>query len=78
MGDIKLNPAIKLWGGLGLFLLVAVGGLVFRVVDYMEKAEECAEKGGAWTGSLVPARLGTSISLSDACVFEHEQPGEEW
>lgn len=78
MGGVKLNPAIKLWGGLGLLLLFAVGGMMFRVVDYMNKAEECEEKGGAWTGNLIPARLGTSISVSDSCVFEHEKHGKEW
>ena len=78
MGEIKLDPAIKLWGGLGLLLLCVVRGVVFRIVNYMEKADECDEKGGAWTGSLVPARLGTSISVSDSCVFEPGKKGEEW
>jgi hypothetical protein len=56
-GKLKLNPAVKIWGGLILFLiLIALGFFAFA-----NTVEECSARGGAWIGGA----LRTSYCAED-------------
>ncbi|MBX7483937.1 hypothetical protein [Qipengyuania qiaonensis] len=57
MGNIKLNPAIKLWGGLALFMVAVIGALVAQIADYRDDVAKCEERGGVWIGWM-PVRIG--------------------
>ena len=57
MGDVKLNPTIKLWGGLLLFVSFVLGGLTYQIMVGQRALAECQERGGVWIGST-PAGLG--------------------
>lgn len=70
MGDVKLNPAIKIWGGLALFVVLAIAGLVIRFVNVIDSAEECKALGGAWVAGPVPSRAGGTLSSANSCVME--------
>jgi hypothetical protein len=49
-GDTKLNPPIKLWGGLGLLVLIAAAGALWRFDAFRDRVEACEAKGGDWIG----------------------------
>ena len=52
-GRLKLNPALKLWGGVMLLGVLIVGGYALDVVDYVMDARECEARGGHWIGNPV-------------------------
>lgn len=54
-GKLKLNPAIKFLGGLLLSLLLAVGGLAYRFLDFRDTTTNCVERGGTWIGGALRA-----------------------
>jgi len=66
MGNIKLNPAIKIWGGL-LLISVAVGWTLFaRISDYRDDIAACEAKGGVWIHGI-PVRIGFARALGARC-----------
>ncbi len=68
MGGIKLNPAIRIWGGLFLFAAATVAGLVWHFLDSRDEIEACESGGGVWVGGAAPARLGRIRSLDGFCA----------
>lgn len=68
MGNLKLNPAIKLWGGLAVYIALILGGLVLYFADFEDAAEKCEAQGGMWVGGAVPARFGMIRSVGGFCA----------
>lgn len=66
MGDIKLNPAIKLWGGLALLVIGVSWALWVKFDNYREDVTECQARGGVWIGG-VPFRVGTLPVIEGRC-----------
>jgi hypothetical protein len=52
-GNRKLNPAIKLWGGIMLLILVVALGIVSRFDVFRSRVEACEAKGGDWIGGAL-------------------------
>ena len=75
MGNIKLNPAIKLWGGLALFLVGIAWAGWAQLADYREEVAECQAIGGVWIGG-VPFRVGAFRLMDGTC--ELPRPEEQW
>ena len=68
MENLKLNPAIKLWGGFAILAALLVAGLTARLVDFDDRAEACEEQGGTWVGGRVPVRIAIARSISGHCA----------
>ena len=66
MGNVKLNPAIKLWGGLGLLLIALAWSLFVQFLDYREDVEACQARDGVWVGGM-PVRAGSFRFLKGRC-----------
>jgi hypothetical protein len=49
-GNLKLNPAIKIWGGFLLLLVLIVGGLAHRFFEFRDAVAACEARGGTWIG----------------------------
>ncbi|PIW54566.1 MAG: hypothetical protein COW16_10705 [Sphingomonadales bacterium CG12_big_fil_rev_8_21_14_0_65_65_10] len=73
-GNLKLNPAIKLWGGLGLLVVLMVWGVVSKVLSAQDEMQECASEGGVWIGAM-PLRIGMLRVLDGRC--EQIRQGEK-
>ncbi|MBU0669546.1 MAG: hypothetical protein KKG32_05710, partial [Alphaproteobacteria bacterium] len=58
MGNIKLNPAITLWGSLLLFLGFAIGGLGYQIFEIESEIADCRERGGVWVGGVSLGGMG--------------------
>jgi hypothetical protein len=67
-GNLKLNPAIKIWGGLLLLLVLIVGGLAHRFFEFREAVTACETRGGTWIGGALP---------SSFCALDQKK-GDEW
>ncbi|WP_156318147.1 hypothetical protein [Porphyrobacter sp. AAP60] len=52
-GNTKLNPAIKVWGGLCLLVLIAAAGALWRFDAFRDRVEACEAKGGDWIGGAL-------------------------
>lgn len=52
-GKLKLNPALKLWGGLFLLLVLIFGGLVHQILGIRDRAAACEARGGVWIGGAL-------------------------
>ncbi len=52
-GNLKLNPAIKIWGGLLVILVAGVAGAYFRFDSFRETVVDCQSKGGTWIGGAL-------------------------
>lgn len=71
MGDIKLNPAIKLWGGLILVLAGASFTLFVQFANYRDDVAACEAHGGVWIGGI-PVRIGSFRALGGRCEERKE------
>ena len=71
MGDVKLNPAIKLWGGLILALAGTSFTLFIQFANYRDDVAACEEQGGVWIGEI-PTRIGTLRALFGRCEDRRE------
>jgi len=63
-GKLKLNPAVKLWGGILLLLIIIAGGLAYRFIQFRETVLACEEHGGVWIGGAL---------LSASCAPDGER-----
>lgn len=75
MGDVKLNPAIKLWGGFLLVVLLSSGGLAYRIIEYERAMAACQKEDGVWIGGN-PAGLGRLSGVllhKGKCEPRHKQ-----
>jgi hypothetical protein len=54
-GKLKLDPALKLWGGVLLVLVLIVAGLAYRFLGLRDTYEACIERGGVWIGGALPS-----------------------
>ena len=71
MGNIKLNPAITLWGGL-LLILLGVGFTLFiQFANYREDVVACQKQGGVWIGGI-PVRIGVARFFGGRCGIREE------
>lgn len=52
-GNTKLNPAIKVWGGFGLLVLLAAAVALWRLDVFRDRVEACEAKGGDWIGGAL-------------------------
>jgi hypothetical protein len=66
-GKLKLNPGVKLWGGLLLLLVLVVGGLAHRFFEFREMVEACQAREGVWIGGALP---------SSYCAEDPKERGE--
>lgn len=71
MGKIKLNPAIKLWGGLLLVFAGACFTLFVQFASYRDDVAACEAQGGIWIGGI-PVRIGTFRALGGRCDVRRE------
>lgn len=71
MGNVKLNPAIKLWGGLLLMLLGASFTLFVNFANDQEDVIACEKQGGVWLAG-VPVRIGFARFLGGRCEMQEE------
>ncbi len=55
MGNIKLNPAIKLWGSVAIVVGLLIGSVVDRALEFREAVRECQAQGGTWVGGALPS-----------------------
>ena len=67
-GKLKLNPALKIWGGLLLLLILATGGFVQWFYDFQEKVAACEARGGVWIGG----------ALRSSYCAEDPKRGRDW
>ena len=77
MGDVKLNPAIKLWGTLVIVVGAFVLGLIIAFADIGNAVEECEASGGTWVGGAAPPRLGLRWRVIGYC-FDKSDEGAAW
>lgn len=75
MGDIKLNPFIKLWGGLALLVVGAIWALLAQFADYRKAVEFCQTRNGVWVGGM-PIRVGAFRLMKGRC--EVRKQGDNW
>jgi hypothetical protein len=52
-GNLKLNPTIKLWGGVTLLIMGVTAGAVSRFDTLRNRVEACEAKGGDWIGGAL-------------------------
>ena len=71
-GDIKLNPSIKLWGGLALIGVGSIWAVHNEISDYREDVSNCENKGGMWVGGI-PLRVGVLRVFNGHCELEKKQ-----
>ena len=76
MGAVKLNPAIKIWGGLALIVALVIAGFVIRFANVIDSVEDCEARGGAWVMGPVPSRAAGTFSTANSCVIEAEDKQE--
>lgn len=67
MGNVKLNPAIKLWGGLILVVFGGAWGIYIELAGFRQDVTQCQAEGGVWVGGMMPLRVGALRALSGYC-----------
>jgi hypothetical protein len=65
-GNLKLNPAIKLWAGILLLLVLVFGGLAHQFFAFKETVEACEGRGGVWIGGVLPSSFCAPNAKKDA------------
>jgi hypothetical protein len=63
--NLKLNPAIKIWGGLALLVVLGVAGALSRIETFRDAVIDCQSRGGTWIGGAL------------ASAFCETEPGRE-
>lgn len=52
-GNLKLNPALKIWGGLALLVSLAGAGALHRFGSFRDAVIDCRSSGGTWIGGAL-------------------------
>lgn len=68
-GKLKLNPGLKLWGGILLLLVLIGGGAAYRLMEFGDTVQACWERGGVWIGGALP---------SSYCAEKPDENGDQW
>ena len=72
-GNLKLNPAIKLLGGITLFVVGLIWATFQSITDYRADVLACQHRGGIWIGGM-PMRVTALRFLRGRCELS---PNEE-
>lgn len=70
-GNIKLNPAITLWGGLGLAIALLAGGTIHQIRSFQTKVTRCQERGDIWVGY---AGFGRLVPTGECIIDKRRKP----